>query len=313
MTTSPPTPPAPPKPTAVVVEPRYAAAMPWVLIAAAIVVGVVALVIRPQLHHDSIVLVQVPAKTEKGAAKGTVKAKKHVAKKKRVAKGSKRTSKARRQRAAKSHRKPQAAKHPAAAKPYTTPKPAPAKTTAKAPTKTKPVPATAETLVVEKKTTTDKPTSDTTFSALFGIAAVLFLLGAFYTRVSKITVLGNSLELLGTTAAASRDNEAVATEVGKQVAEKAREASGEQGPLTPEQAAELVQAGAAAAARVQSQATSLRLAASAMPAVTHTTAVPVSSDDLQALSRGAPLPDELLKKLAGQALKDVGGGGVGDT
>jgi hypothetical protein len=302
MATSPPPPPAAPKPTAVVVEPRYAAAMPWVLIAAAIVVGVIALVIRPQLHHDSIVLVQVPAKAEKSAAKGTVEAKKHVGKKRHVAEASKHTSKVRRQRAAKFHRKPQAVKHPGAAKPHTTPKPAPAK----APTKTKPAPATPEKLVVEKKTTTDKPTSDTTFSTLVGIAAVLFLLGAFYTRVSKITVLGNSLELLGTTAAASQDSEAVATEVGKQVAEKAREASGEEGALTPEQAAELVQAGAAAAARVQSQAMSLRLAASAMPAVTHTTAVPVSSDDLQALSRGAPLPDELLKKLADQALKEVG-------
>jgi len=165
-------------------------------------------------------------------------------------------------------------------------------------------PVTAETLVTEKKTTTEKPTSESTFATLFGIATVLLLLGAFYTRVSKITVAGNSLEFSQATTVAAQDSEAVGAEVGQKIVQKAR-ASGDQGPISAEDVAKLVEAGVAAAARMQSQAASLRRAAGAMPAVARTTAVPVSPDELEALGSGMPLPDALLKKLADEALKDV--------
>ncbi len=290
-------PPAPPKPTALVVEPRYSGAMPWILVLAAVAVAVVALVIRPQLHRDSVVLIQTPAKPQAS----TLHPKKATKTKADKHNGGGHHAKS-------YHHAKNSTKHPGLGKPrgsgaHTHNQSSSAK--AKAPP-AKPSAPTEEPLVTEKKTTTDKPTSDSTFSTLFGIAAVLLLLGAFYTRVSKITVAGNSLELIGATAVAAQDSEAVAGAVGKQVAQRARKATAGKAALTPEQTAKLVEAGAAAAARVQSQAIRLRLAASVMPTVAHTEAVPVSPGELHALSSGGPLPDSLLKKLAAQALKDVG-------
>ncbi|MGO9321146.1 MAG: hypothetical protein ACLQBY_10145 [Solirubrobacteraceae bacterium] len=218
------------------VEPRYSKQMPWVLVAAGIVVAILALVVRTELHANSIVLVQVPAKSESNATSSDT--------------------------------------------------------------------AAPEKLAVEKKTTTDQPTSDSTFSTLFGIAAVLLLLGAFYTRISKITVAGNSLELLPSAPNISQDNKAVANVVVEKLGQQARE----EGTITPEQAVKLVEVGTAVAARVQSQTAGLRLAASAIPAAAHSRAVSISTDELRALSSGQPVPDDLLKRLADQALKDVAKG-----
>jgi hypothetical protein len=224
---------------AVLVEPRYAKVMPWVLVAAAIVLGAVALAIRVDVHRSSVVTVESRAPVAPGARGGTPPGQ----------------------------------------------------------------------LAPEKQTTTEQATSESTFSAILGIAAVLLLLGAFYTRVSKITVAGNTLELTPI-ASATQDAAAVGEEVAKQAGDKVREVSGEGNTLTVEQAVQIAEAAASAAARAQSEATRLRLAAAVVPVRATASASPltIQPDELQKLSAGDPLPDSLLKKLSAKTFEDVGDG-----
>jgi hypothetical protein len=276
------------QPAAVVVEPRYSQVMPWVLIAASLALALVTLIIRTELHRDSFVVVQAAAKLEQAASAPTSQHSQQPAR--RAAKRNNRTKRASRSNAPAS-----------ASKPATTPAQPATLTVA---VKPKSAFAAADSLPAEKKTTTEKPLSDSVFSTMLGIAALLFLLGAFYNRISKVTVAGSTVELLPH-APMAQDAAAVASEIASQVGQQVRDASGAENTVTTEEAAKLAEAGAAAAARVQSQAATLRVAASALPAAVQAKALTVSPDQLQALSSGAPLPDDLLKKLAEQALKDV--------
>jgi hypothetical protein len=278
----------PAKPAAVVVEPRYSQVMPWVLIAASLALAIVALTIRTELHRDSFVVIQAAAKPEKTASAATSKPAQQPA-----TRAGKHTN---------STKRASGANAPTATtKTATTPAQPATPTVAVKPTSAF---TAADSLPAEKKTTTEKPLSDSVFSTMLGIAGVLFLLGAFYNRISKVTVAGNTVELQPL-ASTTQDATAVASEIASQVGQQVRDASGAENTVTTEEAAKLAEAGAVAAARMQSQATTLRVAASALPAAVQAKTLTVSPDQLQALSTGAPLPDDLLKRLAEQALKDV--------
>jgi hypothetical protein len=161
-------------------------------------------------------------------------------------------------------------------------------------------------LPVRRKTTTEKAMSDGVLTTLLGIAAALFLLGAFYTRVSKVSIAGNSVELHGGVSpeVAAQDVEAIADAIEKRLAARLRTASGGD-DVSPDQAAEIAKQAAAAAARAQQEAASIRLAASAATAaVPQPPTVTVDPGELEALGSGMPLPPTLLERLADEALAE---------
>jgi hypothetical protein len=141
---------------------------------------------------------------------------------------------------------------------------------------------------------------------MLGIAALLLVLGAFYPRISKITVAGNTVDLAGMPAAVQRDSEAIIKEFNRRSAELLQAASGAGNAVPAAEASRIADLATAAAAHTQRDATQLRLAAAgATTMVARKPALTLTPDDLQALSTGKPLPAHLLKQLADQALTEL--------
>jgi hypothetical protein len=295
----------------VVVEPRYAKLMPWVLLVMGIAAAVAAFVLRSDAH-DSVVVVQSrlpPTATDTASTSG--------AKATRLSTTASSTTRTGRSASGAITRKTVTRKtisrRPAASSTQPTPSttgttapPAAGTSTASTPTSTSTTSpsafALADDLPAERKTTTDKRLSDSIFTAMLGIAAVLLVLGTFYSRISKITIGGNTVDLTVPAAVASQDAKAISDKVAERTSEEMRSAADEEGKIDPEQASRIAAKGATAATSAQLQAARLRLAATA--AAPAPPAVSVNADELRALGSGMPLSPDLLTRLTEQALTD---------
>jgi hypothetical protein len=260
----------------VVVVPPYARLMAVLLVLAGIACAVYATQIRTSVDTDSVVRVQEPPKVVKARA---------GAKKKAVARHA---TKAKRKKGAKRKK--------------TGPTGATKKTLATPTTKATPK------LQDTKRTITAKRTSDTTFNTLIGIAAALILLGAFYSRVSKVTVAGNSIELtpLPDPKTAQEDAQKLAAEISKQLNEELAKRNISPQEMTPEQTAELTTRAALAAAHAQQEVLAVRVAAHRVrptAMLASSTPITVASEQLQNIEVGESLPPALLARLAQRAVK----------
>jgi hypothetical protein len=132
----------------------------------------------------------------------------------------------------------------------------------------------------------EKAPSDTLVLGLFGAGLASVLLGAFYARVTKITLGANTIEL-----AALADSDTLANAAAAKVLEEQRAA----GVPLDARAAGAVTRSAAVAARAQSEALLLRAAA------------PATAADPGAESRGAALPPALLDRLIDRAAAETRG------
>lgn len=161
--------------------------------------------------------------------------------------------------------------------------------------KTKPAKAPASTPT--KITTTEKGPSDTLLGILFALAAVTALTGAFYARVTKVTLPGGAgLELGAVALDLNAIAKAVAAQLNKEVEKKPAE---EKQAFDAERVAALV---ARATVRAQQQALELRAA------VTMTRPAPrliVEAPEVTRAQRGMPLSDDLVKRLAEKAVREV--------
>jgi hypothetical protein len=128
---------------------------------------------------------------------------------------------------------------------------------------------------------------------MLGIAGLLLVLGALYSRIGKITIAGNTVDLAAVPAA-QQDAKAIGKAIGQRKSEQLRAAAREDGTIDQEEASPIVEQGAEAAAAAQLEAARLRLAAAA--AVPTPRALTVDSDELNALGTGMPLPPSLLKR-----------------
>jgi hypothetical protein len=149
----------------------------------------------------------------------------------------------------------------------------------------------------EKEVATSKVTSDGTFELVLGVAAVLLILGAFYTRVSKVTIAGNSVEM------AAAQAPAVAQEVARGAEQKVREASSD-GKLTVEEAMSIARTAAEAAARAQADVTRWKVTGEAGPLAS----LPLAAGRARRQAAEAPIPDAVLKRLAATALEESDSG-----
>jgi hypothetical protein len=171
--------------------------------------------------------------------------------------------------------------------------------------------STASSLAPVSSTTTRQGLSDTLVGSLAAIAAILILLGAFYSRISKFTFAGNSVEL--TPVADPQEADRIAAAVAPKVMSELR-AQGQLGDsISTDQAQDLVEKAAAAAAQTQQQVAQVRHAATALAGGVGATAarasgpqpqVSLDAGELSRLGSGMPFPDDLLSRLADRAVKD---------
>jgi hypothetical protein len=133
------------------------------------------------------------------------------------------------------------------------------------------------------RTVVEKPPSDALLGALFAAGLVTILAGAFYSRVTKLAMWGNTVELGGV-----EDSDALGEAIAAKIVERQRAAGA---PLDAT-AAEAVIRSATAAARAQSEA--LRLSAALSTSAWEPVPRPV----------GAPLPRELLERLIEHSLEE---------
>lgn len=284
----------PEKPAPAPAQPPYSQVMPWVLVVCAIGLALAAFSLRDGLHADSVVVVQGRAAE---APSPTTTATAHCS--------SKTATDARHHKPFPPPRMgPPPGGNPAdpsshahsrgSALTCTAVTQTPHEATKPASTVTSSHPTSADSLPAERKTTTETSLSDSTFSAMLALAVVLLTLGAFYARVSEITLGRYGIKLASALAAARRDEPAIAHVVAKRVAESGG---------TPEAVAERT---AVATSRAVSRATQLRLAA----AVPHSVAVapadiPATPQELSAMGSGMPIPASLLKRLADKAVDEL--------
>lgn len=172
--------------------------------------------------------------------------------------------------------------------------------------------STANQLRPTSSTSTQQGLSDTLVGSLTGIAAILILLGAFYPRISKFTVAGNSVELSPVTDAQEADQ--IASAVTTKVITELRD-RGELGEtISADQAQELAQTAAAAAAQTQQQVAQVRNLATALTvgaaenarrgAQSQSHSVSLEADQVTELGSGMPFPPDLLSRLADRAVKE---------
>ena len=143
-------------------------------------------------------------------------------------------------------------------------------------------------------TTTEKSPSDTLLGLLFGIAGIIAVAGAFYARVSKVSFPGGGgieLGAVDSAAIAKFVQEALKDAIGKKSAE-------EQAAFDADKLATLA---ATAAAQVQAQTLQVRAAAVGVPVATPTVAAP----EITRAQRGMPLSDDLVKRLAENAVRET--------
>jgi hypothetical protein len=140
---------------------------------------------------------------------------------------------------------------------------------------------------------TESTPSDTVVGALFGLAAITALAGAFYGRISKISLPGGGGLELG---AAALDLDSIADAVADAVKEEFKPEAGETIDLD-----KVADFATRATARANQKALLLRLGVGAPPAV------PTDVSALLPAHRGMPLPDDLVKRLAASAVEETRG------
>jgi hypothetical protein len=158
-----------------------------------------------------------------------------------------------------------------------------------------PTPGQAHSVSAGKVTTTETGPSDTLVDFLFGLAAVLLLGGAFFTRITKISLPGGAGLEMG---AVAIDFKKIEEEVARQVQQAIQEKPAAERPSAEEAAAIGVQA----TARAQQSVLQVRLAVAPLAAPQPVT---VETRELAQARRGMPLPDELVKRLAENAVQEV--------
>jgi hypothetical protein len=145
-------------------------------------------------------------------------------------------------------------------------------------------------LTTTKLMTTRSVPSDALIGMLLGVAVVLALCGAFYARVTKITLPGGAGLELG-----AADPTAVGNAVGEAVKRQiAKDPKTAEQASSPEAVVELAAKTATATAVAQQQATAISQAV-----------VPAARAGVPGVPRGMPLSDELLAQLAENAVKEV--------
>lgn len=160
-------------------------------------------------------------------------------------------------------------------------------------------PAKAPGLAPAKLTTTKGSISDTVFGVLLGAGAALILGGAFYSRVSKITIAGTTFEMGDT----GRDAVLVAAAVREQAkAEIKALLADPSAAADPERLSDAVVRTATATTIAQEGARELRLFASGS---IHRAPLSLEPEKLQDLRRGNPLPADVLERLAKNAVKEA--------
>jgi hypothetical protein len=152
----------------------------------------------------------------------------------------------------------------------------------------------------EQVTLTEKTPSDAFLAALVGAGAVAVLAGAFYARVSKVSLPGGSIEM---GAAAAED----ATAVTNAVAEKIRDLMAqrpqvEPGEMSADDLAEVATKTASATALAQQQALQARAAARSDP---ESAPVPLRPGDVAAVRQGMPLSQATLDQLAESVVSEI--------
>jgi hypothetical protein len=145
-------------------------------------------------------------------------------------------------------------------------------------------------------TITEKTPSDEFVGALFALAALVALAGAFYGRISKISLPGGGgLEMGALAIDLDAIVKAVVDEVRKLVAKTPTE------ELDWERVAQGLQD-----ALAQASQTALALRAAAAPVAT-APPLAVQAKELQRVQQGMPLSDDLVRRLAVKAVRDVFG------
>jgi hypothetical protein len=148
----------------------------------------------------------------------------------------------------------------------------------------------------KERKTTRRATSDVLVSSVFGAGAILMLAGAFYSRVRKVTIAGQTIEMdevLRRDAVAV--SEAVAREAGAQIAERKE--------LTdPHRMSEAVARTAAATTLAAEEVRELREFAAGARVKAPIVLDPARLEDLR---RGNPLPPDVLERLAKRAVKEA--------
>jgi hypothetical protein len=150
-------------------------------------------------------------------------------------------------------------------------------------------------MTAQSVTTTRTGPSDTFIDLLFGTAAVVALAGAFYGRITKIAFPGGGGLEMG---AVALDMDKIAKTVAEQVKREVEKKPEAERPDV-EQVARL-----AAQATARAQQSALQVRAAVGPLVTPAP-VTVEAKELQQAQRGMPLPDELVQRLAANAVRDV--------
>jgi hypothetical protein len=165
-----------------------------------------------------------------------------------------------------------------------------------------PVPKVA--LADQQDTNRSETPSETYLGALFGTAAILALAGAFFTRVTKISLPGGAaLEF----SVVAKD----LTEVAKSVPQQVQQAierlpDSEKEALAPK----VGDLAAAAADRAQQGVLEARSAVAGLPVESP---VSLTVEDISRVQRGKPLSDELLQSLVKDAVESVVGEELGEA
>jgi hypothetical protein len=143
-------------------------------------------------------------------------------------------------------------------------------------------------------TRTEKTPSDTFLGALIGAGAVAVLAGAFYARVTRVTLPVGSIEM----GAAAQDASAVSEKVREAVAQRPEVKV----DMSAADLADFAAKAASATAVAQQQALQARAAARSDP---ESAPVPLGAGDLAAVRRGMPLSQATLDQLAQSVVSKI--------
>jgi hypothetical protein len=170
------------------------------------------------------------------------------------------------------------------------------RTTEQVPAQSAP-PNQTQTLSPDKVTTTESSPSDALLGVLFGSAAVLILGGAFYSRVTKITLPGGAgVEIAAVAQDLNKVQATVPAKVTRRIESLPEQA---QQQLQP---ADIVNIASLAFVSAQRQLLDLRAAARGAPVAP---AVPLHMADVTRAQRGMPLSDELVGQLVDKAVDEA--------
>jgi hypothetical protein len=150
-----------------------------------------------------------------------------------------------------------------------------------------------------RRKTTRESTSDELLAAIFGAGAILMLAGAFYSRVTKISIAGNALSA----EMSHRDDADLIAHVRVELEAQVADLLAPDGAtLDPERVSEAVTRTAMATAIAREEARELRLFAAGS---TFRSPIALEPERLQDLREGNPLPADVLERLAKRAVKEA--------